>query len=208
MNQALQELTQKTEKTIKAKERKTKRIKEQIKFYSWTILMITAGVCYTISYYELAVFRADYLTATGHATRIIENRRNDQLVAPKEEATNGHEQPVGQEKVTSDTSLEDRTTSMSEIEKKICDTFPEDCDTMIAIAYAENRTLNAAPNPNVNSNGSVDCGLMQVNSIHGYDCDYLENIENNLKVAREIYDREGLGAWSTYKSGKYLSFLQ
>lgn len=113
MNQALQELTQKTEKTIKAKERKTKRIKEQIKFYSWTILMITAGVCYTISYYELQVFRADYLTATGHATRIIENRRNDQLVAPKEEATNGHEQPVSVEEVTSDTTQQDRTITVT-----------------------------------------------------------------------------------------------
>jgi hypothetical protein len=83
-----------------------------------------------------------------------------------------------------------------DIESLIRQTFPEYPDTMVQIARAESHFKNEAVN--INRNGSKDCGIFQVNSVHGYDCDWLKNPENNLKAAREVFDKQGLTAWSTY----------
>lgn len=92
------------------------------------------------------------------------------------------------------------------VEDKICNIFPENCDVMKAIAMAE-----SSMNPNAinwtNSNGTIDVGLMMINSCHGYDKDYLLDVDNNLKVARKIYDKSGLTAWSAYNNNKYLKYM-
>ena len=63
-----------------------------------------------------------------------------------------------------------------------------------------------------NKNGSVDRGLMQVNSIHtkkvGGDLDSLFDPETNIRIAKQIYDGSGWGAWSTYKNGAYKKYLR
>ena len=90
--------------------------------------------------------------------------------------------------------------SQSEIENLISQYFPENSDIMIKIAKLES---NFNPNAvHINTNGTKDIGLMQVNSIHGYDEEWIKNPVNNLKAARIIYDTQGLSAWVTYK--KYL----
>lgn len=96
-------------------------------------------------------------------------------------------------------------TSLS-IEEKIRITFPEEPDIMLAIAKAESK-LNPHALNRANRNGSVDIGIFQINSIHGYDEEYLKNEDNNLIIARKIYDKQGLNAWSAYKNGAYLKWL-
>ena len=79
-------------------------------------------------------------------------------------------------------------------------TFPENAETMIAIAKAES---NFKPDAvNVNSDGSKDCGIFQINSVHGYDCEWLKVPENNMVAARKVYDKQGLNAWMTYVYAK------
>ena len=87
-----------------------------------------------------------------------------------------------------------------QIENLIREMFPECPDTMIAIAKAESKLKADAVN--VNRNGTKDCGIFQINEIHGYDCEWLKIPENNLKAGRAVYDKQGLTAWVTYNYAK------
>jgi cell wall-associated NlpC family hydrolase len=84
--------------------------------------------------------------------------------------------------------------------------FPAgDQATMVAIAKAESgfrtdATFNDA-------NGTVDRGLFQINSVHGYDPNQLFDPTFNTQCAKKIYDGQGLRAWSTYTSGKYQQYM-
>lgn len=86
------------------------------------------------------------------------------------------------------------------IEEKIRATFPEDPDTAIAIAKCESGMNPKAFNGN-NSNGSIDSGLMQINSVHGVSKHMLMDVDVNLAVARVVYERAGnsFNPWVCYK---------
>ena len=78
---------------------------------------------------------------------------------------------------------------------------------MVAIAMAESSLRPTATH--TNSNGSTDYGLFQINSIHtdvlgmgSWSDPYV-----NAKMAKVIYDRQGLAAWSVYNSGAYNQYL-
>jgi hypothetical protein len=53
---------------------------------------------------------------------------------------------------------------------------------------------------------SRDIGYMQVNDVHGGD--ELYNLEQNIKQAKEVRDKQGWTAWSTYNAGKHLAYLK
>lgn len=77
---------------------------------------------------------------------------------------------------------------------------------MAAIALAESSGRMDAQDDD--SNGTVDLGLWQINSIHGYDPNQLVNNANyNTKAAIAVLNSQGLGAWSTYNSGAYKKYL-
>lgn len=78
---------------------------------------------------------------------------------------------------------------------------------MVAIAMAESSLRPTATH--TNSNGSTDYGLFQINSSHtdvlgmgSWSDPYV-----NAKMAKVIYDRQGLAAWSVYNSGAYNQYL-
>lgn len=85
--------------------------------------------------------------------------------------------------------------------------FPEaNRQTMVAIAMAESGGDTGAINTS-NSNGSVDRGLFQINSIHGYEPSSLFDAKINTAAARSIYDSQGITAWSAYNNGSYLQYM-
>jgi hypothetical protein len=47
------------------------------------------------------------------------------------------------------------------------------------------------------SHNQYNYGLFQISQYHGYSFEYLKNPYNNIQVARQIYDRQGWGAWPT-----------
>jgi hypothetical protein len=88
------------------------------------------------------------------------------------------------------------------IEDKIC-AYDWDCELMIAVAKAESRL---DPNAiNYNTNGTVDRGIFQVNSIWGDWSTF--DVDENIANAYEIYKIQGISAWSAYNNGAYLAYL-
>jgi hypothetical protein len=101
---------------------------------------------------------------------------------------------------------------LSETEKIIKQYFPENYQIAIAIAKAESG-LNPSAVGAINSNGTQDFGLFQINSIHNPSIEQKTTVIENVKMARVIYDSrlryssDGFEAWSTYNSGRYLHFI-
>lgn len=96
--------------------------------------------------------------------------------------------------------------------------FKEDLiPTMIGIGTAESSLNPKAFNPNVNT-GDQSYGLFQINMLGAMGPERRElfgiktNEElfdplQNAKAAKAIYDQQGLGAWSVYKSGAYKPYV-
>lgn len=77
---------------------------------------------------------------------------------------------------------------------------------MVAIARAESGFRTDAVSP-PNTNGTVDRGLFQINSVHKYDPNKLvSDATYNTQCAKRIYDSQGLRAWTTYTTGKWKQF--
>ena len=95
---------------------------------------------------------------------------------------------------------------------------PDDARVMAGIAGAESSYNPSAHNPNADT-GDNSYGLWQINmlgpmgperrSLFGIqDNEQLKDPATNAKAAKAIFDRQGFGAWSVYRSGKYQDFMQ
>lgn len=99
---------------------------------------------------------------------------------------------------------------------------PQDCNAVkaydwdVRIAYAicmaESGGVAHKDNAGLNKDGTVDYGLMQVNSIHadmvGGDLESLRNPQVNMRVAYSLSHKgNDWTAWSAYNNGKYKDFL-
>ena len=81
---------------------------------------------------------------------------------------------------------------------------PSLAPVMAAIALAES---GGNPNAvNYNTNGTVDRGLWQINSIWGSLSTF--DVTTNAESAVNVYNQQGITAWSTYNNGAYQQFLQ
>ena len=58
---------------------------------------------------------------------------------------------------------------------------------------------------NVNTNGSIDRGLFQINSIHGTCCTF--DAIKNARCAFKLYQEQGFKPWVAYNSGAYKKFM-
>lgn len=85
-------------------------------------------------------------------------------------------------------------------------TFPENPELMIAVFKAESGLDPLAFHKN--TNGTVDRGIAQINSVHGGDDLEMFNVDTNLKAARAIYDKQGIGAWYGFSNGGYKKFME
>jgi len=86
-------------------------------------------------------------------------------------------------------------------------------DNEIARAVAISIAENIAGDPtatHVNTDGSIDTGLWQINSVHGIPSSQLKDPTANAAAAFKIWSDAGRSwsPWSTFKSGKYMAFFQ
>lgn len=79
--------------------------------------------------------------------------------------------------------------------------------TMIAIAMAESSGNPNANNAGMNTNGSVDYGLWQINSVHRPDLDKVYDPYYNAQQAYNVWGQQGYGAWAAYNRGKHAQYM-
>jgi hypothetical protein len=96
--------------------------------------------------------------------------------------------------------------------------WPEDkIPFVVGVAGAESGFKPKALNPNA-STGDESYGLMQINMLGAMGPERLKAFGlqskeqlydplTNLKAAKQIYDWQGPGAWSVYRSGKYKEYM-
>jgi hypothetical protein len=80
-----------------------------------------------------------------------------------------------------------------------------DLTTAVAVALAE-----SGGNPNAthsNTNGSIDYGLWQINSVHSslLQSGTWSTPSDNARMAYSVWQGSGWKAWTTYTSGAYLT---
>jgi hypothetical protein len=175
-----------------------KRLQELLWYYTQILALVFLGVIIGISYF---IAYQEYQNLNWGDGTVEEHII---LTNEKASSTGLHFGEIEEEKSASPLSIEN--TKELSIEDKIRKTFPEEPELMIAIAKAESK-LNPHAINRANSNGSVDTGIFQINSIHGYSEEFLKNEDNNLKVARLVYEKQGITAWSAYNNGSYKQWL-
>lgn len=88
--------------------------------------------------------------------------------------------------------------------------FGDDIRIAKAVMQAESSCVSTKDNSGLNTDGTNDVGLMQINSVHCphlIKCEDRTDPEKNLKVARQIYEGSGWNAWVAYTSGAYIQYL-
>lgn len=78
--------------------------------------------------------------------------------------------------------------------------------TALAISWAENVKSDVTLT-HKNVNGSIDYGLWQINSVHGFPPAELLTSDGNAHAAAVVQAKQGWKAWTTYNDGRYLLFL-
>lgn len=84
-----------------------------------------------------------------------------------------------------------------EIKNYIDEVFGEDAEIAHKVAYCESGN-NPLAYFDGNSNGTIDTGYFQINSVHGYSVNYLMDWKNNVDVAKEVFDDGGWNQWVCY----------
>lgn len=92
------------------------------------------------------------------------------------------------------------------IEKYICEKFGSDCQIALAVAKAESGLREEAIN--INSNGTIDMGIFQINSVHwkkpGCNPKSLLDGYKNTDCAYQIWKTQGWNPWVAYQNGSWL----
>lgn len=92
-----------------------------------------------------------------------------------------------------------------------CRKFGSACRVALAIQRAENQK-GACEVYHYNSNGTLDWGYFQINTVHlqrpGLNLRDLLDCKANIDFAYQLYQERGFAPWSTYNSGAYRKYLQ
>lgn len=91
-------------------------------------------------------------------------------------------------------------------------TYDWDKRVAYAICMAESGGVAHKDNAGLNRDGSVDYGLMQINSIHadmvGGNLESLRDPATNIKIAYSLsHSGTNWTAWTTYNNGAYKQWL-
>ena len=99
---------------------------------------------------------------------------------------------------------------MTYYQQYTCEKFGPACRIALAIQAAENVTGDCQAYHS-NSDGTLDWGYFQINSVHlkrrGVNLRDLLDCKANIDFAYKLYTEEGFQPWSTFVSGQYRKFL-
>jgi hypothetical protein len=174
----------------------------KIKWPLFLILWTAGTISWMYFYQEFRIIRCEASATWEQHIERIENKKKDD-VSMVDEKVSLTLDPVRQEEVA---APEMASPPSSEIEKTIYEKFGDsNYKTALAIAKAESRLNPIARN--TNRNGTEDCGIFQINSIHNPSKIQCEHPEENAEMAYQIFQRHGWTAWSVYNNKRYLAFL-
>ena len=91
--------------------------------------------------------------------------------------------------------------------RELVEKYPWNSRIMLAIMGAESNCNLRSDNTGLNTNGTYDYGLFQINSVHGHSRDILANPAKNTEIAFKIWQSQGYRAWAAYNNGSYLKFM-
>lgn len=84
----------------------------------------------------------------------------------------------------------------NEIEQYICEVFGDEYENAMEVLSCENKGLNHLAINDANSNGSTDVGIFQINSIHGFTVEEMQDYKKNVDFAYKLMKRDGWSAWA------------
>jgi hypothetical protein len=76
----------------------------------------------------------------------------------------------------------------------------------VAVCFAE--SAGYAKAYHVNENGTIDRGLMQINSIHGLSEADSFDPQKNFDYAHKLFEAHGFQPWAAFTNGSYKSHLK
>jgi hypothetical protein len=91
--------------------------------------------------------------------------------------------------------------------RELVEKYPWNSKVMLAIARAESNCNPRSDNSGLNTNGTYDYGLFQINSVHSHSRSILANPAKNTEIAFRIWQSQGYRAWAAYNNGSYLKFM-
>ena len=100
--------------------------------------------------------------------------------------------------------------AMTPSQQYTCEKFGPACRIALAVQAAENLKGDCEAY-HYNSDGTLDWGYFQINSIHltrrGVNLRDLLDCKANIDFAYRLYTEEGFQPWSTFVGGRYRKFL-
>lgn len=88
------------------------------------------------------------------------------------------------------------------VQRLIREAFPE-APIMVEVARCESQFKATAHNTTLNTDGTTDGGVFQLNTVHDKELETLGldkwKVEDNIAFARILYDRGGLQPWKGSK---------
>lgn len=95
----------------------------------------------------------------------------------------------------------------TDLERYICEKFGQyECKTALAVAKSESKLQEGAFH--VNSNGTVDIGIFQINSIHfgrsGCSLKEIASAQGNVDCAYSLWSEQGWHPWVVFKNGSFI----
>ena len=172
-------------------------------WFGISVLMLLIGVSYTNNFYLGKPYYENLMEfinhqKVGYAYAMSFNKESSHKIVLHEDALVS----AGAQESSSDTLS---VSSDDDIAGIITHYFGSDSKIALAVAKAES---NLKPSYHTNSNGSVDCGIFQINSIHQPTKSQCENAEENIKLAHQIFLKKGFGAWSAYNNLSYQKYVK
>ena len=106
---------------------------------------------------------------------------------------------------------DDLSKDLSPTQRYVCDKFGPVCRVALAVQLAENPSGACEIYHYNTSDGTLDWGYFQINSVHlknpGLNLKDLLDCKANIDYAHRLFLQKGFAPWTAYTSGAYRKFL-
>jgi hypothetical protein len=152
------------------------------------------------------VKRGDYCLLTGTTGNVESNGLNlgASAIVPDANSGKSHTAPTS-------SRSDDVNRRLSPIQEYVCEKFGPACRVALAVQLAENAGGACEIYHYNSSDGTLDWGYFQINSVHlknaGLNLKDLLDCKANVDYAYRLFLQKGFTPWTAYTSGAYRQFL-